>query len=81
MWIISLSSSVFSYPYSFSGKTDFLLFFVLFNGAAKTQTPLGEDSLTEDGNKALKVRKSVIQIEVSQKEKNKYSMLTHIYGI
>ena len=24
---------------------------------------------------------SVIQIEVSQKEKNKYSMLTHIYGI
>ena len=24
---------------------------------------------------------SVIQNEVSQKEKNKYSMLTHIYGI
>ena len=24
---------------------------------------------------------SVIQSEVSQKEKNKYSMLTHIYGI
>ena len=24
---------------------------------------------------------SVIQCEVSQKEKNKYSMLTHIYGI
>ena len=24
---------------------------------------------------------SVIQREVSQKEKNKYSMLTHIYGI
>ena len=25
--------------------------------------------------------KSVIQSEVSQKEKNKYHMLTHIYGI
>ena len=25
--------------------------------------------------------KSAIQNEVSQKEKNKYSMLTHIYGI
>ena len=24
---------------------------------------------------------SVLQSEVSQKEKNKYSMLTHIYGI
>ena len=24
---------------------------------------------------------SVIQSEVTQKEKNKYSMLTHIYGI
>ena len=24
---------------------------------------------------------SVIQSEVSQKEKNKYSMLTHIYGV
>ena len=24
---------------------------------------------------------SVIQSEVSQKEKNKYSMLTHVYGI
>ena len=24
---------------------------------------------------------SVIQSEISQKEKNKYSMLTHIYGI
>ena len=26
-------------------------------------------------------RESVIQSEVSQKEKNKYNMLTHIYGI
>ena len=26
-------------------------------------------------------RESVIQSEVSQKEKNKYCMITHIYGI
>ena len=29
----------------------------------------------------LTTLESVIQSEVSQKEKNKYSMLTHIYGI
>ena len=27
------------------------------------------------------VRETVIQSEVSQKEKNKYHMVTHIYGI
>ena len=35
----------------------------------------------EIGNMTWMDLESVIQSEVSQKEKNKYHMLTHIYGI
>ena len=44
-----------------------------------------KNSLTRNKIELFAVRwldlESVIQSEVSQKEKNKYRMLTHIYGI
>ena len=38
-------------------------------------------NISRDENLRIKRKESVIQSEVSQKEKNKYCMLTHIYGI
>ena len=44
-------------------------------------TPDPSHTITPGGLSVYPDLESVIQSEVSQKEKNKYSMLTHIYGI
>uniref|UniRef100_A0A8C0E462 Uncharacterized protein n=1 Tax=Balaenoptera musculus TaxID=9771 RepID=A0A8C0E462_BALMU len=43
--------------------------------------PMGKISVPYVGDGRWMDLESVIQSEVSQKEKNKYSMLTHIHGI